>query len=619
MAKLGKIDSNVTELRYCEEDSYNTVSGDEIWFQLEPNSYADFGGEVTLTPRNPINSSRQRKKGVITDLNAAGGFDNDLTQENLQRVLQGFFFADLRRKQDVGLYQSPAWAHVTGQNADFTITDIDTTSDTITVDSRVAVTAVIAAGGTGYADGDIVEVTDANATITCYFVVTGETGGVVDTVALQQGTTTIIYGRVGRTHTDTGVGAATVKQTGSGDDALTLTVTYGNGLTWAANDLLFLSGNNDAANDGLKSVASVADNVITVNENLTTDASPASTARMSRVGVVGAAGDIDVDATGTLPVLTSTALDFTTLGLIPGEWIHVGGDVAGTFFEDNTENTTFARIRSIAATVLTLDKTEATLVTEASTTETLHIYFGRVLKNETGTSIRRRTYQLERQLGAPDDALPAEVQAEYITGCVPGEFELKVPAADKAVASVSFVGADNQTISAATSLKAGPRPALVEADAFNTTSDIPRVKLSAVSNVDSNPDALFAFIEEMNITINENLTGEKAIGVLGNFEVTAGTFEVGGDMTAYFQDVAATAAVRANADITLDAHFVKDNQGMSWDMPLIALGNARLNVEQDAAIKLPLENSAATGAKVDPNLDHTLLMVFWDYLPDAAS
>ena len=620
MAVLTKMDSNATELRFCEEDSYKVVSGDEVWFPLEPNSYADFGGENTLTPRNPINSSRQRKKGVITDLNASGGFENDLTQKNLQRVLQGFFFADFRRKSDVGLYESPHGAGLYGENQDYTITDIDTTADEITVDSRVAVTAAVVVGGTGYAEGDIVEVTDAAATVKVRLVVTGETAGVADTVALQHTTGGVTYyGNEGRTEADTGVGATTTKVTGSGDDALTVTVTYGNGITWLAGDLLFLSGNNDVANDGIKVVSSIADNVITTVENLTTDAAPASTAKMTTVGHQFAADDLNVVVSGDLPTITSDiSFDFSTMGLIPGEWIFSGGDTAATQWA-NAENNGFARVRSATATAITLDKTDSTMVAETlSGGETVQLFFGRVLKNETGTSIKRRSYQLERLLGAPDDSAPSDIQAEYVTGAVPSEFELRIPAADKVVANLTFIGANHVLYDAATSLKTGARPDLEEADAFNTSSDVPRIRLAVVSATDANPTPLFAFVTELTISINENVTPEKAVGTLGAFEVTAGTFEVGGEMTAYFADVAAVQAVRDNADVTFDVALVKDNAGMIWDMPLVALGNARLNVEQDQSIKLPLENMAATGAKVDPTLNHTLLMVFYDYLPTAA-
>lgn len=102
-----KIDSNLVGLSYAEESCYGVLpdvtpdSGAEdggVWYPLDPNEYSDFGAEIQMTARNPINASRQRRKGVVTDLDASGGFQQDLTHSNLTRLMQGFFFADTHER-----------------------------------------------------------------------------------------------------------------------------------------------------------------------------------------------------------------------------------------------------------------------------------------------------------------------------------------------------------------------------------------------------------------------------------------------------------------------------------------------------------------------------------------
>lgn len=628
MTAVQKVDSNATGLRYQEETSIGVAQPANDWIPLEPNTYDNFGGEFTTVARNPINDGRQRQKGVLVDLDASGGFQSDMTQDNLQDILQGFFFADLRRKNDVGFDRQPRRESTdpTGQFEDYLITDING-SNVITVDSRVAVSAVVVVGGTaGYLVDDIIEVTDVNATVLARFRVSGATGGSVDTLDLID-PTTIVGGfrpREGRTSTDTSAGAATTALTGGGDDLLTVTVTYADGLVWQIGDLIEMTGHDDAANNGVFDVSAVTNNLITVTQTLILDAAINAAATMTTVGFLFAAGDLDVTvpALPALPTLVTAAEDFTTMGLISGEWIFVGGDVSGASGDQflAAANNGFMRINSIVAGVLEIDKSAGTLETEASTAETIRIFFGRVLKNEVDPVLQiRRTYQLERTLSNPDEALPAEIQAEYQEGWTPNEITFNFNTADKVVVDLSGVATDVSTIDGPTSLKAGTRRALVPGDAFNTTNDVARLKLSILDRLNgSNPSALFAFLTEFTVNINNNIVPNKAISVLGAFDVTAGQFIVEGSMEAYFANVTAVASIRNNDDITLDFAMVKGaagaKSGVLADVPLITLGDGRLNVEQDAPITLPLDIPAGA----DRVFNHTLLMMFFDFLPDAA-
>lgn len=514
MAQVSKIDSNVTNLSYAQEDSPGVLPGTPVWIPLEPNSYADFGGELTTVARNPINASRQRKKGVVTDLDASGGFNTDLTQENLQDLLQGFFFAAHREK------------------------------------GREVVTAV-----------------DTDAGNPDEYEVASTTGFLV-------------------------------------------------------NSLIKGYNFNNAANNAVNVVtAIVADTSVEVADGLlTAEAGPPANAEIRVVGHQATADDLGVTAAagGNLAQITSTALDFTTLGLIPGEWIFVGGDTAGTRFA-NSANNGFKRIRSVSANALEIDKSDLDMLDETlAGGETVRLYFGRVLKNELGSLVTRRTYQIERQLGAPDDAQPAQIQSEYLVGATPNEASFNIPTADKLTVDLSFIAQDSEQRDAATGVKSGTRQALVEADAFNTSSDFSRIRMAVVSNTDEAPTALFAFLQELTITINNNLTPNKAVGTLGSFDVTAGTFQVGGSLTAYFADVAAVTAVRNNSDITLDVVMVKANAGIVLDLPLVTLGDGRPDIEQDQPVTLPLNMDAATAAKINSNLDYTAMLVFFDVLPDLA-
>lgn len=96
-------ESNSTGLAYAEEvqGTPGVLPGDPIWYPLEPNSYSDFGGTTTTEARTPITPSRQRRKGSVVDMDAVGGFNHDWTSRSLFDLMQGFMFADWRKKTDL--------------------------------------------------------------------------------------------------------------------------------------------------------------------------------------------------------------------------------------------------------------------------------------------------------------------------------------------------------------------------------------------------------------------------------------------------------------------------------------------------------------------------------------
>ena len=92
------LDSNATGLRYTVEKCPGELEANPVWFAGEPNSYSDFGAKLTTQTRNVISESSQLQKGVITDLEASCGFNQDLTHDNFQRLALGFFRTNGRTK-----------------------------------------------------------------------------------------------------------------------------------------------------------------------------------------------------------------------------------------------------------------------------------------------------------------------------------------------------------------------------------------------------------------------------------------------------------------------------------------------------------------------------------------
>jgi hypothetical protein len=517
------ISSNSTGLAIAEEKSLKVLPStgagdavDPVWYGLEPNSYADFGATFASVARTPITNTRQQSKGTQTDLDAKSGFQSDLTQRNLQKILQGFFFADAIEK--------------------------------------------------------------------------GATKPLRSRVKESDGTLTIAPVTISDVDTDSYNAA-------SGLD------THG----FLAGQLVLAKGFGVAGNNGVKKVSTVAAGALTVSTALTAEAAPPAAASVETVGYEFPSDDVALTIVGGTVVLTSAAKDPTTFGLVPGEWAFVGGDAAGNKFA--TGSPFYGRVKTTTATTIVFDQTSVTPLADAGVGKSIRIFFGKVLRNAVlATDIVRRSYQQERTLG--DDG--SGTQSEYLTGSVADEIVFNFNHASKATVDVKFVSMDQELRSGATGVKGGARIDPLGESAFNTSHDMVMFRLAIVDGT-LNPTALFAYAMDGKITINNNVSGNKALGVFGSFEANVGDFQVKGSANCYFSTVGAAAAIKNNSDVALAAIIARANAGVVLDIPLVTLGGGLNKVEKDKPIMVDLSQDGAKNAA-----GYTALMTFFEYLPTVA-
>jgi hypothetical protein len=337
---------------------------------------------------------------------------------------------------------------------------------------------------------------------------------------------------------------------------------------------------------------------------LAVEASPANDV-ITRVGHQGALADLALTVVSAVPQLNSTALNFTTLGLIPGEWIWIGGDTAITQFAIAANNG-FYRVKTVAAHAIVFDRWPSTTVADPGTGKTIQLFFGHVIKNEASPNLQKlRTYHLERQL--------TPSSWEYVKGAAPSTLVFDIKKTEKITLDLTFVALTTERTAV---VKTGTREVLPVQSAFNASSNFKRLRF----NNDTTGASVATYVEELKLTVDNGIETVKAVSALGGIDINYGDFMVMGNIEAFFASAAAVEAVNNNDDCSLDFGLVIRSGpqrlpvGYLFDVPLMALGDGRIKVEKDKPVMLPLTYDAAAS----DTFNHTLLAMDFSYLPLAA-
>lgn len=306
---------------------------------------------------------------------------------------------------------------------------------------------------------------------------------------------------------------------GTADSAITEVATTGvitveTGAAFVAGHLVRLSGFTSSGNNGIFRITTGSATLPSVGASLlSAETAPPAAARMKVVGFSGTAGDIAAAADG----LTSTSLDFTTLGLVAGQIIKIGGTAAGDRFA-TTANNSYARVTAVAANKITLDNLPVGWATDDGTGKTLKVWFGDQIKNGTTTT----SHTIER--GFLGQSTPTYI---VNTGMHVNTMQVTIASKDKVKGTFDFLGMGGSQ--GTTSLDSSP-DAETTFPVMSANADSQR--FSEAGSTVSGPN----WTRSIDFTLNNNNRTAESIGSVSPVDVGVGGCTVTGKANVYFGD-----------------------------------------------------------------------------------
>jgi hypothetical protein len=357
------------------------------------------------------------------------------------------------------------------------------------------------------------------------------------------------------------------------------TVTSGG--TLDAGTLVYARNYSSSDNNGLKVTdTSTIDTEIEVTDTLVAESSPPSTARVDIVGVQGASGDITMGSDGSL---ASTTLDFTGLGLVVGQWIYVGGGTTDTSFATSGDG--FAKVKAVDTNDLTLERVPSAFTTDAGAGKTIQIFIPSFIKNVdySDADFLTETYAFE----VIYDTLTNKYH--YPNGNYANEMSLSLNMQDKATVSYGFIGLDTPI---PTSVQAGgTRSNVVDTTMLNTSSDIGRLDIITSDGNEIVP-ADECLLQNLSITLSNNITPKKGVGCLGTVMVALGNFNVDISATMYLTSSQPIVSVRNNDTVSLTTMLHNEDGGILFDIPSMCLGDGSRDFPTNDTINVSLTGMA---------------------------
>lgn len=377
--------------------------------------------------------------------------------------------------------------------------------------------------------------------------------------------------------------------------------------------LIYASGFQNAQNNGLKALVddpATSETEITMSGLVAETVAASTYAEIAVAGVRGAAGDLEIDANGDL---ISTALNFTTLGIVPGQVIHIGGvDVANQFFND--ANTGFARVRTVAANKLTLDKTDQAFVLDDGTSTgsggsnlRIDILFGQFVRNVPVGNADYLEISNQFELASPNLMAGGATGYEYSLGNYADALAISIPLNGKATMTLGFIGTDTTNPSTSRATNAANAKAGGQVESFGSASDIARLRVQDIDEAGLTTD-----FKSASFTLTNNVSAEKVIGVLGARYLNVGDIECDVESQVLFTNADVIERIRCNKTVGLDWVIRNGDGGAAFDLPTGTLSGGNREMPENQSVLL----NATYMAHEESAYGYTLGISFFPALPE---
>jgi hypothetical protein len=384
------------------------------------------------------------------------------------------------------------------------------------------------------------------------------------------------------------------------------TVPSGGALT--TNHLVLARGFVNTANNsnGVPKVttASIATEIKATG--LVVEGAPPSNACVELCGWRGAVGDIGLDASGNL---TSTVANFTTMGLFVGQWIWVGGPTGGTNAFATAAYRGWARIKAIAANLLTLEfRNWVVGSADNGATKLIDLYFGSFIRDVGSLHADYKTPSRSVEWTLPKLGAGSTTEWWYSRGNMNNTYTLNMSPGDKITVQGSWIGmvTDDPVTVQATGWSTPFVPTPGTFNMITTSADLARLRLQNVDETGLSTD-----FKSLTVKFSNNVSAEKELSVYGNARLNVGGFDLDFDAVLLLTDDGIIKAPRDNRNPAVNCAMRNDDGAAMLDAPWCDVEDAPPEAARNESVRMKVK----IGARRHPTLNYTASMSRLPFCP----